>query len=277
MAKDSVDSPVYEHLKNLEATTITADDKRRMLTILEDEGDKLARLISQGRSLIGEDKFGDAIEVLNAARTLIESQSEDDRKQNQATHDFAVQQLALATYKSSLPDKESALESGLKIISTLRPDQSNDTETVGIAGAIRKRLWDSQKTFAHLDKAVEYYGRGFNLKQDYYNGENYATCLVLRAAEQSDEDEKAYDLMTAKKARKDFVRILSEELKEKGAFDGDDAMWMYASLANGLYALAKDDDAQPHEKKFLELAEKAPDWARATYEDGKARVLAERG
>ena len=241
------DRGCYEHLGSLEARAITEDDKQRMLTILESEGDVLARLINEGRSLIGNDKFEEAIEVLNKAKILIESQSDDERQQNQATHDFAVQQLALATYKSGVPDKQTALKSGLEIISALRPDQSNDTETVGIAGAIRKRLWDSEKTFEHLDKAVEYYGRGFNLKQDYYNGENYATCLVLRAAEQSEVDEKAYDLMTAKKARKDFVRILSEELNENGTFDGDDAMWKYASLANGLYGLKKDDEAKPHE------------------------------
>lgn len=270
-----VDSPVFEHLDCLEARPVSDADRARMMEILESEGDRLARLLSTGRSLIEKDDFSGAIDALGEVKAMIEALSEEEQGQNQANHDFVLQQLALATYKSKKPDELAALEAGLEIISQLRPDQSNDTETVGIAGAIRKRLWDKSQQVAHLEKAVEYYGRGFSLKRDYYNGENYASCLVLRAAEQDDEEERAYDLMTAKKTRKEIVKILSDELESSGGFYGKDAMWKYATLANCLFGLERDDEALEYENKFMTLV--TVKWQRDTYEDGKARVLAERG
>ena len=275
LSREVVDSPVYEFLNFLERRPISEADRDRMMEILETEGDKLARLLSSARSKIQSDEFAAAIDVLNDARRLIESPNEDDAGQNQANREFVLQQLALATYKSKQPDSMAALEAGLALISKLNPDQSSDTETLGIAGAIRKRLWDGTKQFAHLDKAVDYYGRGFSLKRDYYNGENYATCLVHRAAEQQDEDERTYDLMTAKKTRKEVVKLLTDELQDKGSFDGPDAMWRYATLANCLFGLSRDDEAAGYEQKFMELV--SADWQRQTYDDGKARVLAERG
>lgn len=274
MSRDHVDSPVYEHLDSLEPKLIDSADRDRMLKILETEGDRLARLISEGRAKVRSDSFIEAIDALNSAKTMIESLPDDKRDQNKANHDFILQQLALATYKSKQPSKVAALENGLTIIARLDPDQSNDTETVGIAGAIRKRLWDENKQLPHLEKAVEYYGRGFSLKHDYYNGENYATCLILRAAQQQDEEERTYDLLTAKKTRKSVVAVLTNDLDTNGEFSGNDAKWRYATLANCLFGLLRDDEALVYEEKFMNLV--TSDWQRQTYADGKSRVLAER-
>jgi hypothetical protein len=273
-SKEAVDSPVYSFLDFLAPRVISPADRDRMIRILEGEGDRLARLLTSCRGRIQADDFSGAIALLQEAKQLIEALNDEERKQNQANYDFVLQQLALATYKSKTPDKVAALQAGLQIISQLRPDQSNDTETLGIAGAIRKRLWDEGHQRAHLDKAVEYYGRGFSLKSDYYNGENYATCLVSRAALQEDEEDRTYDLLTAKKTRKEIVDILSAQLESDGPFSGADAIWRYATLANCLFALRRDQEALPHEKTFLSLA--PADWQRETYENGKARVLAER-
>lgn len=245
-----------------------------MLAIIETEADQLARLISEGRWHIKSDEFSAAIKSLTQARKIIEAQGKSAQGQNRADYDFVIQQLALATYKSKQPTAVDALREGLRIISMLDPDKSNDTETVGIAGAIRKRLWDEEKQLAHLEKAVEYYGRGFNLQKDYYNGENYATCLVMRAAEQSDEDEMSYDLLTAKKTRTQIVEILSGEIEQHGELTGTDALWKYATLANALFGLLRDEQAKEYEEKFKEMA--AADWEKDTYMDGKNRVLSER-
>jgi hypothetical protein len=52
------------------------------------------------------------------------------------------------------------------------PRDFHDTETLGLWGAVHKRLWDKTKDAAALDKAIRSYERGFSLRNDYYNGIN---------------------------------------------------------------------------------------------------------
>jgi len=51
---------------------------------------------------------------------------------------FVLQQLALATYKGKPPDLEGAKNTLLE----LQPQTTNDPETLGIWGAIHKRMWE---------------------------------------------------------------------------------------------------------------------------------------
>ena len=186
--------------------------------------------------------------------------------------DFVTQQLALATYKSKSPSTREALDAGLQIIEKLDPDDSNDTETLGIAGAIRKRLWDDDKNRTHLDKAIKYYGRGFNILRDYYNGENYALCLDIRSDLQENKEDSLYDAMTAKRVRKDIVEELQKEFASDQYQDRSDKLWMNATMANSLLALGKGDEYLKYEERFMKLAE--AEWQRETYEQGKQKVLA---
>ncbi len=75
-----------------------------------------------------------------------------------------AQRLALATYKSKLPTPEAALNEAAVILDTLEPESSTDTETFGLYGAVRKRLWDSTGAPAHLDKAIWAHEKGFYVK-----------------------------------------------------------------------------------------------------------------
>ena len=56
---------------------------------------------------------------------------------------YILQQLALATYKFEQPDKKTSLINAKNILNALAPQTSSDAETVGIWGAIHKRLWDA--------------------------------------------------------------------------------------------------------------------------------------
>ena len=150
-----------------------------------------------------------------------------------------------------------------------------DTETLGIHGAIHKRLWGLDADRANLDQAIESYGRGFNLLRDYYNGENYALCLVLRAEVQSDPDEAQYDRMTAKKVRREVVEQLESLFASPKVTDRPDRPWMHATLANCLFALGEDKRAQEHEEAFQELAE-GTGWMLETYDAGKQEILRQR-
>jgi hypothetical protein len=276
MAKEQVDSPVYEHLR-IAPREITAESRARMLVILEKESDRLARHIMAGKRAVDQDKWDVAISELTSATKIIEGLSEEEGNQNRANRDFVLQQLALATYKSKQPDPITALKAGLAVISTLNPDDSHDTETLGIAGAIRKRLWEAENQRFHLEKAIEYYGRGFALKRDFYNGENFATCLVARSRVQQEAEERLYDTLTARKVRKEIVEILSAEFSSSDFADLAPAqrMWKHATMANCLFALDRDLEALEHESRFKALA--MAQWQLETYESGKRAVMAGRG
>jgi hypothetical protein len=102
------------------------------------------------------------------------------RKERPNDH-FIIHQLALTTYKSKLPNPEAALNEASNILRTLDPATTNDPETLGLWGAIHKRLWEIKHLPADLSESIEAYARGFFLKQDHYNGINLAFLLELRA------------------------------------------------------------------------------------------------
>src|SRR5215469_10789234 len=64
-----------------------------------------------------------------------------------------AQKLALATYKSQLPTAEAALNEAADILESLQPTAATDCETLGLYGAVHKRLWGATNAAAHLDRA----------------------------------------------------------------------------------------------------------------------------
>jgi tetratricopeptide (TPR) repeat protein len=183
-----------------------------------------------------------------------------------------IQQLALATYKSEQPTKVEALLAGWDWILRLSPGESADPETLGIAGAIQKRLFQQLRNLQHLDRAIELYGRGFEVKRDYYNGENYALCLDLRAKEQdgTSPEDALYDRLTARKVRVKIREILVAAFADPATVERPDHKWMLASMANVLYALGNDREAAEYEAKFRNRIPKPADWEIGTFDQGKA-------
>ena len=66
---------------------------------------------------------------------------------------YIIQQLALATYKSEQPDALQSLQKARAILEALSPETSCDAETVGLWGAVHKRLWEAGNSPADLDRA----------------------------------------------------------------------------------------------------------------------------
>ena len=85
------------------------------------------------------------------------------------------------TYKSRTPSTIDALREARQILETLQPETSGDPETLGLWGAIHKRLWEETSDRAALDEGIAAYERGFYMKRDYYTGINYAFMLDDRA------------------------------------------------------------------------------------------------
>jgi hypothetical protein len=61
---------------------------------------------------------------------------------------FIISRQALCTYKSKKPTEKEALENARSILSELKPDQSQDTEVLGLSGAISKRLNEGNRRYS---------------------------------------------------------------------------------------------------------------------------------
>lgn len=164
--------------------------------------------------------------------------------------DYLKQQLALATYKSKLPTVEAALDEAKNILETLNPTQTTDPETLGLWGAIYKRYWDLWKKGPHLDEAIWAYEKGFYLKNDFYNGINFAYLLNIRASV-SERREAIADMVTAERIRKRVIDIGTEMLvKEQD--NSEQKFWLQASLVEAYLGTGQKDEADKLKAEIMQ-------------------------
>lgn len=252
MESPQVDSPVYTYLKNLDPpkygtpTDVPAVSDR----------DTLSTLIGRAKGALDKNDFRGAITLFELAREI------DDNS------DYIVQQLVLATYKSEYPTHVDALKKSLELLETLKPEETTDTETLGLIGAVHKRLWDETSDTRYLSEAIRFYEKGFKVKNDYYNGINFAYLLNVRA-KVSDGDEAVADTVMAKRTRQQVVEIC-QKLKE-GNFEGrGDKYWVAATLEEayfGLGDMARYEDAKEFALSLVEVG-----WERASTEEQIAKL-----
>ena len=163
------------------------------------------------------------------------------RLQNlQPTDPFIVQQLALATYKSRLPDVLTSLKNARDILEALKPDTSSEAETVGLWGAIHKRLWEVRREKADLDTAIRSYARGYFIKDDYYNGINMAFLLNVRASVTEGDDAIA-DRVVARRIRNEVLTLCDTALG--GTLNPGDVFWVNATKVEALVGLGREAEA----------------------------------
>ena len=259
LASGKPDSPVYTFLPRLRRPMLSEEEFAELVDEMEAEQNRFADLIREAERLASNsDHFG-AASAFRKANTL---------KPNDP---FIVQQLALATYKAAQPDPVSALFEGIKIIAALDPEQSNDPETRGISGAMHKRLWLVTHQPTQLDTAIRHYRRGFEVRGDYYNGENLAACYDMRADLQTNPDEAQFDRMSAHKTREHIVANLERVIQDPASAERGDLRWIHATLANCLFAIGNDAPAIFHEAQFHSLQPAA--WEIATFEESRSRAL----
>jgi len=104
-------------------------------------------------------------------------------------------------------------------------------------GAVHKRLWETGQDRADLDHGISAYERGFYLKNDYYNGINYAFMLDVRAS-LSQGDEATADRVLARRVRTRVLDICEGKLKARD-FPPDDAFWIGATKVEALVGLGR--------------------------------------
>jgi len=292
---EQIDSPVYTFLTDLAAPSrglnvkaaaafaAAAEREREDRTraalaqaTTKDEKAALERpfaaLMKTARDARGRGDFRAMRDVLRGVRAV----------QGDKADPNVVQQLAWATYTSKDPDAKTALLESKAILSQLDPEASTDPETLGLWGAIHKRLYELKELSARdhaeaLTAAIRAHRKGFYLMNDYYNGINFAFLLDCRAAQLGGEDAIA-DRVQARRVRERVVGICTQLLAQGIRGESEDKKseeeyWVRATLVEALFGLG---NAAKSEAEFAIAKKGAPKpWMINTTEEqlAKLRVL----
>lgn len=244
------DSPLYTYIPQIEGPKISDEDLEEIIGDLRSKEDTVYSLSEQAKKLMREKRFEEAAQRWHKLRGMVENDI------------FYIQQEALCTYKSEQPGKVPALTNALQIMASIK--DLTDTETLGIIGAINKRLWRETKEKSYLDKAIEMYKKGWTLHQDYYTGENYAFCLEQKSVFEKDERYKIHKQVEAEEIRKEIIAIILPTLAEE---DPEELKWKYATLAGCSFALGDTEKGNEYEQKFKE--QNPEEWEIETYLENK--------
>src|SRR5262249_51550857 len=176
-----------------------------------------------------------------------------------------VQQLAWATYKSKDPDEKTALLESKAVLGQLDPEGSSDPETLGLWGAIHKRLYEMkdmprQDRLDALTAAIFAHEKGFYLRNDYYNGINFTFLLDCPGAELRGDDAIA-DRAQARRAREGVVGICMRLIDEGSKGENEDKRreeeyWVRATLVEALFGLG---NTAKSEAEFVIARKVAPE------------------
>jgi hypothetical protein len=289
---EQIDSPVYTFLTDLVvpsrglnaktvATFVAAAERER-----EDRTrSALAQVTTKAEKAALEQPFAALMKTAGDARARGDFRTMRDvlrgirAVQGDKADPNVVQQLAWATYRSKDPDAKTALLQSKAILSELDPETSSDPETLGLWGAVHKRLYEVKELSARdrveaLTAAIWAHQKGFYLENDYYNGINFAFLLDCRAAQLGGEDAIA-DRVQARRVRERVVGICTQLLAEgiRGESEhkkNEEEYWVRATLVEALFGLG---NAAESEAEFATAKKVAPaTWMIHTTEEQLAKL-----
>lgn len=257
VAKPDTDSPVFLFLPSLlgqpsppaAASTAAPRDEKSFAELMQALRDAKAAVRQPS----------DWLAVVAVVQRLMQLQPNDS---------YIVQQMALATYKSKYPDALSALRAAKQTLQALAPETSSDVETIGLWGAIHKRLWEVGADPQDLAKAIRAYGRGYFIRNDYYTGINFAFLLNVRAA-RSQGDDAIADRVVARRIRDEVVTLCDAALAT-GALNADDTFWAGAAKVEALLGSGRKAEA---EQLRQQLAPPQP-WMRDSMDEQLGKLAA---
>ena len=256
----TTDSPLYEYIHGIIPPTLPEEEYISLIKDLAEREKHIFALVERAKELMNISEFLEAAKLWHKATERIENEP------------YFIQQEALCVYKSKQPSERTALIDGLAIINELEPDGlTNDPETLGITGAMYKKLWLLDNDIEQLNRAIFYYGKCFKIRGDYYTGENYALCLEFMSRLDIDPEEKIYFRIEARKTREKILTILVELNHDESFEQRNDKKWIYATLSNCFLATGNKRDAQKFKELFLN--EKPVDWEEKTFNDSRNHIL----
>jgi tetratricopeptide (TPR) repeat protein len=234
-----VDSPVYTFLPELTPPEFSNKEKAEIKAAVDTgQDDSVATLVKEAEALKNEKKYKECLEKLEQA------------KERDPNNPFIVQRIALTVYKSGLPDTITALKEALLILQPLMPASTNDPETLGLCGAINKRLHEETGLDMYLEKARNFYERGFIISKDYYNGINFAYLLLVTASVAVTEKDCIADTTNAARVRKKVQELCKTHINQENFSQLPDKIWILLTLAE----IAFIESGQAEADKYLAAA-----------------------
>jgi hypothetical protein len=285
-----IDSPVYIFIRNLVAPKRHIVAAAAAEPVIEEERERRTRdALSEAKSAVERVALSEPFAALMAAAMDARFKQDFVRMrdvlsgvraaQGDRPDPFVIQQLALATYKAAKPDLRTALFAARDVLGSLNPEGSSDPETLGLWGAIHKRIWGlsdlpREESLAALDAAIWAHEKGFYLKNDYYNGINLAFLLSARAAGGSG-DEAVADRVQAQRVRERVLKICEHLLAagiraETDKAKQDEEYWIRATMAEALFGLGRMEAANDALAAAKAIASES--WMAATTEDQLSKL-----
>jgi hypothetical protein len=256
---ENFDSPVYTFITNLTPPALKAQAAALERTTEKQTQDALAQAKTDPEREALTKPLADLMNTALSARDTGDFKTARSiltgvcAVQGDHADPFLIQQLALATYKSKDLDAKQRLLDAIKILAPLDPETSGDPETLGLWGAIHKRLAELdavpvEERHQALDRAIWAYEKGFYLKNDYYNGINYAFLLDVRASTSTGEDAIA-DRVQARRIRQRVLTICEDLLRngiqgESKQTQGEQEYWVRATIVEALFGLGQREESQ---------------------------------
>lgn len=270
------DSPVFTFLKDeLEIQQAVGDAAPPVAKNVE----SFASIMQKAEEAKNKKQFKEALPLLQTARKMAESNM--TLKDNLS---FIISRQALCTYKSKDPNELEALVNAKIILDALNPAQSQDIEVLGLSGAINKRLFELTNDRRYLDNAIVSYEKGFQMKQDYYNGINAAFMQYKKASLLKKQDDEWEDV----KLKGDYLRnnvlevarqLESEQMKGKSwdeflqSTEDKNFVWLLYTIAEGYNYKKNEAKQREYEEKAAQMAQRMnDDFAPTSYGEQKQKI-----
>lgn len=248
------DSPLYIYIPKCKAPIIEQEDLDEIIGELKSSEKSIFSITEKAKEYMSKSMFIEAAEKWQQLDELVKNDS------------YYIQQQALCTYKSENPTKLKALTEALQIMTRLKG--LTDSETLGITGAINKRLWHETDDISFLNDAIENYKKGWILHNDYYTGENYALCLDMMAIKEKDERHRIHKQVEAEEVRKKIIGMVLPTLAD---VEPEGLKWKYATLANCYLAINNSDEATKFDEEFKN--QKPTEWECNSYKEFREIIL----
>jgi predicted acylesterase/phospholipase RssA len=192
-----------------------------------------------------------------ARRLLLRASKHKDIASNKKLRLKIYQQLALTTYKDEDLPADERLTRALDILQEIADfETTTDQETLGLIAAVYKRKWEVDDQRQNLERALEFYKRGYELgcKGDQgYTGINAAFIMDRLAHLEEGEAGKAGRTSEIAAGRRHDAREIREKIRtEVGAMIEDpdpkknwvaNKWWYYATMAEACFGLQRYDEA----------------------------------
>lgn len=188
--------------------------------------------------------------------------------------------LALSTYKDPDVQLDWKYEQALRTLQAADPlGTTTNQETLGLAGAIYKKLWEYTGRESQLETSLAFYRRGYQqgVRSDFgYTAINAALALDVLADLETLEGQPSHgEGGTAEKRREEARRIREEIIQELVPIADElllSTWWFPVTIGEAYFGLERYDEAEPWLLRARDL-EGVADWERESAARQCARLL----